>query len=271
MTHAPRPDLALSPTATLTDYYEAVVNGVLRTSSDPARLVLLIERLALFSSPEPLSGLAEAVRLSSREVRALLQEAESLLTWRENQTVALFHQSLRTFILNSRLFTEPFHLENLGFGAEEAEKDGLLQATFMSRPGVSEILAQGRTLVIGDRGSGKSAIFRQLVESRDTLADVAVHAIPDPNPLLSRALGDLDVPATVEQCRAAWLLIVAATLADQLPKEAPKQLQRTAENLRLLLGLRDPTATGRSRLLLRAAYFGSPGIDVVRVRARLWS
>jgi len=48
------------------------------------------------------------------------------------------------------------------FGAEEAERDELLDKSFVRRPGMEAILDMRRSIIVGDRGSGKSAIFRKL-------------------------------------------------------------------------------------------------------------
>jgi hypothetical protein len=244
-----RPDLALASGASLTEYLDATLNRVLAASSDPSRLLLLIERLSPFDLPEPLSALADAAGLSTPEVRELLHEASNLLTWREDDKVSLFHSSFRQFILERQFFTEPLDLSSLTFGAEEAEKDRLLNETYVSRPGLAEILSQGKTLVIGDRGSGKSAIFRQLVDPHAPCPGIAVCPLSDPQPLLTRALGGHDGSSTVEESRAAWLLIVSAILADKLPDDAPKPLRRAADDLRVLLGLKTPEKSGRARLL----------------------
>ncbi len=56
----------------------------------------------------------------------------------------------------------PFSLFDLNFGSEEAERDELLDKNFVQNGGASGIIDKSRSIIVGDRGSGKSAIFRRL-------------------------------------------------------------------------------------------------------------
>jgi len=61
-----------------------------------------------------------------------------------------------------------FH--SLDFGAEEAERDKKLHQEFMAPPIMADILSGDKTIILGDRGSGKSAMLRHLHSVRATLA-----------------------------------------------------------------------------------------------------
>src|SRR5207249_2548877 len=101
-------------------------------------------------------------------------------------------------------------------GAEEAERDELLDATFVRREGIHRIRDQQLSIVIGDRGSGKSAIFRKLAEEEST----ETLPVADAGELLHRIVDEtawLDADAL----RAAWLVVIAAIVAPTVFPEAP--------------------------------------------------
>jgi energy-coupling factor transporter ATP-binding protein EcfA2 len=240
------PDFEIEPDPSPTNYLRRLFGKVLDRSSDVAKLTMLIERLALATGPEPLELLAASVGMSVPDTRRLLSEAASFISWPDEGNVVIAHVTIREYILASRIFVEPFALADLSFGAEEAERDTLLEASYVPRPGLGSILDQGRTIVIGDRGSGKSAIFRRLhSDGRDGPdgKNVLVLPVADPHPFLYRIVVQGDAPATVEEYRAAWLLIVACVLASAMPQHAPKQLQRTARDLHAVF---DSTRGGKS-------------------------
>jgi hypothetical protein len=156
-------------------------------------------------------------------------------------TVTYFHASMAEYVLTQRVFLRPFRLAELRFGAEEAERDDLLDASFVGRHSLDRILSQGRSIVIGDRGSGKSAIFRKLAEEN------SVETLPVANTgdLLHRIV-DKDAWLDADALRAAWLVVVAVVMASTISGKAPKALRNNAANLRAALGL-STAAPGRLR------------------------
>ena len=227
---------------------EWVVGYALGASPDPVTLSVLLEELALAGGQDQISALAGKLRIPEDQVRRLLGTALALLAVdHEAGTAAFVHASIGEYVLSRRVFLRPFRLAELRFGAEEAERDDLLDASFVGRHSLDRILGQRRSIVIGDRGSGKSAIFRKLAEKQ------SVEALPIANTgdLLHRIV-DKDAWLDADALRAAWLVVIAAVVASTVPGDAPKALRRNATDLRAALGLpTDPP--GRTRRAMRAA------------------
>jgi hypothetical protein len=161
--------------------------------------------------------------------------------------LAFIHDIIQKFVLSRRVFLRPFRLAELRFGAEEAERDDLLDASFVGRHIQDRILGQRRSIVIGDRGTGKSAIFRKLAEDQ-TAGSLPVANTGD---LLHRIV-DEDAWLDADALRAAWLVVIAAVVASVIPGDAPSALRNNATDLRAVLGL--PTEPpGRTQRAIRAA------------------
>jgi len=227
---------------------EQLVSDALGASPDPATLSALLEELALAGGRDQISALAGKLRIPEDQVRRLLGPVLALLAVdHEAGTVAFFHTSVQESLLSRRVFLRPFRLTELGFGAEEAERDDLLDASFVGRHSLDRILEQRRSIVIGDRGSGKSAIFRKLEEKQS----VGTLPVANGGDLLHRIV-DKDAWLDADGLRAAWLVGIAAVVASIVPGGAPKVLRRNATELRAALAL--PTAPpSRTRRAMRAA------------------
>ncbi|MFD9303012.1 P-loop ATPase, Sll1717 family [Streptomyces sp. NPDC060048] len=229
---------------------ESWVDGALQASPDPALLGLFLEELALAGGLDRISVLAGKLRIGEGMVRAVLDfpSVFSLVTVDEQAgTVEFAHASVQEAVLSQQVFVRPFRLADLRFGAEEAEHDDLLDASYVGRHSLDRILVHKRTIVIGDRGSGKSAIFRKLGEDR------SIEALPvdDVGDLLHRIV-DKGTWLDADALRAAWLVAIAATVASAVPVEAPKALRRNASGLRAALGLptEPPSRTRRAMHVL---------------------
>jgi hypothetical protein len=246
------PDLAIGSSLSLGDFLGGLLERVVGRSSDPSKLLMLLERLALATGPTSPVLLADATGISVTDTRRLLSEADDFLISLDDGNVSLAHAAFRELILSTQIFTQSFAIADLDFGAEAAEKDDLLEATYVRRPYVDQILDRGRTIVIGDRGSGKSAIFRTLCTDRSGQphgGSPSVLPVANPQPFLPQIVVQGNEPSTVDEYRAAWLVIVAWVLASNLPKAAPRDLQRTARNLRSVFNLGKETRSGLSRLM----------------------
>ncbi|MFF3441857.1 P-loop ATPase, Sll1717 family [Streptosporangium sp. NPDC002721] len=234
----------------LKDVIESLVDDALSASPDPVLLGLFLEELALAGGQDRISALAGKLRGTEDQVRRLLSYLPvlSLLTIdHQAGTVAFTHPFIQATLLSQRVFVRPFRLAELKFGAEEAELDDLLDASFVGRHSLDRILCRQRSIVIGDRGSGKSAIFRKLAEE----ASVETLPVANTGDLLHRIV-DKDAWLDADALRAAWLVVIAAVVAPTVPGEAPKALRRNAKDLRAVLGL--PTEPpGRIERAMRAA------------------
>jgi energy-coupling factor transporter ATP-binding protein EcfA2 len=230
-----------------------------RASADHARpevLTEILEEIALAGGREQIYTLAARSGMEEREVLReldVLQTNGLVVVDHAARTARLFHQSFVDGILSQYFRDRPFSLADLQFGAEEAERDDLLTATFVRRHEIGRILGQRRSLVVGDRGAGKSAIFRTLATATpadEGRASVSICPVANTGDLLHRIVAP-DAWTNADALRAAWLVVVAAFVAYELPPSAPKELRRSGANLRTALNL--PTEPeGRLRRALRA-------------------
>jgi energy-coupling factor transporter ATP-binding protein EcfA2 len=220
------------------------------------RLTELLEEIALAGGRAQVFTVAAKLETDESEIRRLsdVLQARGLLLFDDSAgTVTLFHESFRDFILSRRLLARRFSLTELRFGAEEAETDELLDESFVRRRDLGVIFDQHRSIIIGDRGAGKSAIFRTLAASAPTAEErrgVEICPVSNTGDLMHRVVAQ-DAWTDADALRAAWLVVIAAVVASAVPTSAPKQLRRTAADLRTALGL--PTKpVGQLRRALRA-------------------
>ena len=231
---------------------ELVVNDSIRISSNPAKLSELLEELALAGGRDQISNLALKSRIAEEEVRRLLdaRSLHGLVVFVDSAgTAEFFHIVVRDFIV-SRMLSPGVRLADLKFGAEEAERDELLDESFVHRRGMDGIIGIRRSIVVGDRGSGKSAIFRKLAADtsafdRDRLMDTC--PVANTGDLLHRIV-EKDSWLDADALRAAWIVVVASVVASAVRASAPKKLRRSATNLCVAFGL----PTEQPSLLRRA-------------------
>lgn len=115
---------------------------------------------------------------------------------------------VRAVIVARRLRDKPFQLADLRFGAEDAERDDLPEESFVPRQNLGSILDQRRSIVVGDRGSGKSAILRKLSAGKD---EVEIFPVANTGGLLQKIAGT--APQDADTLRAAGRLSIAADLS----------------------------------------------------------
>lgn len=119
--------------------------------------------------------------------------------------------------MSRRILKVPFRISDLKFGNEAVERDELPDESYVQRPTAKTILAQERTIVVGDRGSGKSAILRKLAEDDAVHADEHARAevcpVTNTADLLHKIVADDKAWLDTDALRAAWLAVVAATAA----------------------------------------------------------
>lgn len=246
-------------TPSLENALDWLVNQALEDSRDPATLGNLLEELALAGGRDRIAALALKVRTAEDEVTRLLRSPRpsALLVLDETAgTAALFYDTLREVILSRRVLKSRFRLADLKFGAEEAERDELLDESYVERPGVKAILGEKRSIVVGDRGSGKSAIFRKLAASAASADDrerAEVCPVMNTGDLLHRIVDkDPNAWLDTEALRAAWLVVVASLVAPAVPATASRRLRRDATGIRAALGFPAEPA-GLARRAFRAA------------------
>lgn len=187
-------------------------------------------RLALYGD-----GGLQLQSLSSEEAGVL---EYSPLVSREGSTVRIIHASIAEAIirLSGLLPPEGTRLRDLSFGAEEAERDTLLNASYEEIPGAEDLRSGQKNIVIGDRGAGKSALFKAVTEPAGSYpqSGIGFISLDDPVETVLRLESNGEKLASAEQFRAAWLLSLAGSLATQLRLKSLSQ-QRSAARLRAAL------------------------------------
>jgi len=131
------------------------------------------------------------------------------------------------------------NLSKLTFGAEEAERDILLEEAFQELPGLDELLTGSKNIVVGDRGAGKSAIFSQLPKLTDLHSQsqrVKIIPIKHPANLLKNLETNGTALQTAEHFRAGWLTLVAYAIAKEIDKFKSPQLNKTAKQIIKIMG-----------------------------------
>ena len=121
------------------------MNDAISSSSDPAQLGAVLEELALAGGREQISALALKSRITEEEVWRLLDAPDTriLIVLDDSaRTAALYHAAVREVILSQRILPSGFRLADLKFGAEEAERDELLDESFVRRRGMGAIFDQ---------------------------------------------------------------------------------------------------------------------------------
>jgi hypothetical protein len=244
--------------SSLTHALAWLVSEAVSASLVPEKLGALLEELALGRGGHgTVTNLAAKTELSDAEAWQLLgaPRARALVVLDEAAgTAALFHDRLRDVIISQLILTVPFGIADLTFGQEEAERDELLDDSYVRRPNVETVLRQKRSIVVGDRGSGKSAIFRRLAE-KATVGDsghITVCPITNTGDLLHKIV-DAGSWLDTDTLRAAWLVVVAAVAATALPESAPKALRSDASALRAAVGFPAAPANPGKRVLGTAA------------------
>ncbi len=187
-------------------------------AAGPASAQRLVKALALLS-PSSLALLVAASRLQEEDVRRQLAMAESIGQVTLYGEQARFAREADRERVVRALLIPALRLENLQFGAEAAEIDRLLQSCFQNRSDLELILDGRKTVILGDRGAGKSALFGRLEDSvggGETGRGLVVAKAQDPaNVLRTMTVGAAAV-ASPEEFKAMWLLYLAALAARQL-------------------------------------------------------
>lgn len=180
-----------------------------------------------------LKGTVSFSELSLPEATAKSIVERSMIVEADGPLVRFAHISLSDHIRRPLGFSLPpdLRISDLTFGMEEAERDNLLVDSFLPPRGMTDIVQGNVTIVVGDRGSGKSALYSHLVSSQAN-SSARIVAIRDPRTLIERMGAEGRKLQTSEEFREAWRLAVAVTLAEDEELSGARFHQETAKALR---------------------------------------
>ena len=218
----------------------------LQGMNDEARTVLSV--LAILGRPMTVSEIA-GLGLNDPNQLPLP------LIRRAGDTLSLAHEWLAELIIQvaGLLPAQGASLRDLQFGAEEAERDDLLAKSFIRLPGFSELLSGSENIVIGDRGTGKSAMFSQLVSQNQQPAKGSnthrVIPVTHPADMLNKLEANGSQLRTADQLRAGWLTIAAYCLTATMESFSSRKYKRAAAHLREMLGEDDKRSHSFTRFL----------------------
>jgi hypothetical protein len=175
-------------------------------------------------------------------------------------TVSLGHAAFKRVVLSIAeiLPDAGTRLRNLQFGAEEAERDGLLSENFIQLPGYRDLVLGETNIVVGDRGSGKSAMFSQLRTSKEPTPhgrSVRVIRLTHPAELLRKLEAKGSELRTAEEFRAGWLALAAYSLAANITTFSSRSQKRKA--LRIREALNDAVSESFIKRILKRLHLGS--------------
>ncbi|QNI30824.1 ATP-binding protein [Alloacidobacterium dinghuense] len=196
-------------------YYELL--GSDQTGVD-ARLLL---SLLVFLQPVSTDYLTEISGLPVERAQAALGKLwGSMLISSSNRQVMFAHASLAEYHLENNLITNDIDINEFKFGDEAAERDALLKKNFMPPRDLNSVTSGAKTIVLGDRGAGKSAMFRAL-QGLNGAASAPAAAKPgtitsasqNPASFVQQMTPDDSVTSSADGFKAVWLLYSAALAA----------------------------------------------------------
>ena len=211
----------------LRDWLDEAIIQVIGRHEEHGPLLRLLQQVALFGGDEiefyrELAGVSEAAFAGMIEH---LERMALIATNGDEEHPQIELHPLIASILRDKLLTSfPTNISELHFGAEEAERDQQLPDLVVPSPWLSPLLAGKDGIVIGDRGSGKSAIFRLLIEPGRSAELGPVQGtsvvLADNNPaaFVQRLTTRDSNAASADRFKAIWLSFVAALVAQYLKR-----------------------------------------------------
>jgi energy-coupling factor transporter ATP-binding protein EcfA2 len=179
-----------------------------------ARLLL---KLLVILQPVSMLYLAKVSGFSEERARTAFQVLSGSALVSSSQTMlASAHPILAKYIVRQEI-----DVSALQFGDEAAERDSLFRANFMPPRDLQSITSGTKTIVLGDRGSGKSAVFRALHEVNEPgmlVKDFAprgtvITVSQNPGAFVQQMTADDSTTSSAEGFKAIWLLYSAALAA----------------------------------------------------------
>jgi GTPase SAR1 family protein len=245
-----------------------------RSSQDPSILIrALFDRiLETFSEDthvhEILSAISilekiEVQQLNTAQIAALHDLKQKGIVTETGGLIYTTHAIIRD-VYRKRIDVAPsgLDLQSLSFGAEEAERDRLLEDTFQSLPGTHDLVNGQKTIVVGDRGVGKSAYFSHLTKYKNNKDELPIFIpVPDPSNLLKTLEADGSSLETAEQFKVGWLTLIACAMADRLDKVADRRLRSAANDL-LMLARKSHGQTNILRIVLGEIFKTSVSVKI---------
>lgn len=217
---------------TVTGLFGRLLTDAIRAAPPSSGLAELVDELAIRGGRADIAELSSRLEMPDGGIHRLAATTGGTLLVVDGHSIEFAHQAFQEAVLAERIRFAPVRIADLRLGSEEAEQDDLLASTFVASNNVRTILDQRQSIVIGDRGAGKSALFRTLAED----PVIRVCPISNSGDLLHRVVAKESWTDT-QALRAAWLVVIAAVVAGEIPAEAQTPLRDQAVAIRAALRL----------------------------------
>jgi len=158
--------IGLDRTPEFTKFPESIANIVDRSikyiTKDKEDVLNLLKAIALLGGIATTDILMELLNKNKYEFEEIVNQLSqsSFIRFDKNGSILFVHDIIREFIIQKYIFPNEFEPILLDFGSEEAERDHLLEANFIFNNALDEIFSGRKNIILGDRGAGKSSIFR---------------------------------------------------------------------------------------------------------------
>jgi ABC-type cobalamin/Fe3+-siderophores transport system ATPase subunit len=210
---------AFEKTGTISTFLDRLFYPLLESDQTGVDTRLLLSLLAFF---QPVSSdyLAEISGLPVERAQAALKKLSgSTLISSSDRQMMFAHASFAEYHLENNLITNAIDINEFQFGDEAAERDALLKKNFMPPRDLNFVASGVKTIVLGDRGAGKSAMFRALQglnwvsTAAATQPRTITSASQDPASFVQQMTADVSVTSSADGFKAVWLLYSAALAA----------------------------------------------------------
>lgn len=205
---------------------DEAISRVVDRHEEPGQLSRLLHQAALFGADD-IAFYHELTGVSDAAFDGMIQHLGRLVSItgsgdKEDRQIDL-HPLAASVLRDMLLALFRTSIPELHFGAEEAERDQQLSDLVVPSPWLRPLLAGKDGIVIGDRGSGKSAIFRLLTEPASAgpgpvRGTSVVLADNNPAAFVQRLTTRDSHAASADQFKAIWLSFVAALVAQYLER-----------------------------------------------------
>lgn len=192
--------------------------------------------LLAFLQPVSTARLTQIAGLPPERSQSALQElSRSGVVSVSDIQIAFAHVSLAEYHLENNVITHDIDINAFQFGDAAAERDTLLEQNFMPPRDMHFITSGAKTIVLGDRGAGKSAIFLALQELNKgwTAPENAVRprtiisVSKNPASFVQQMTADDSATSSADGFKAVWLLYCAALAACEADATTLSDAQNT--------------------------------------------
>jgi hypothetical protein len=199
---------------------------------------LLLMKLTAILEPVQIAQLAAISSLKEVQFREALNSIIDASLCQVQDGILELHDLVSEYVIANYVVPDPIDPANLEFGDEAAERDSLLNATFMAPRDLRAVFIGKKTIVLGDRGSGKSAIFNAIqnreaawmVDSASVFGDltdsrrVITALAQNPSDFVQQMKTAETSTLSAEWFKAIWLLY-AASLGARAMEETKQSVQ----------------------------------------------